>query len=48
VPNLIGTRHIQQRTGIYVARQFDIYEKELRTGAEQPTNKMPSEAMARA
>lgn len=48
VPNLIGTTHIQQRTGIYVARQFDIYEKELRTGAEQPTNTMPSEAMARA
>lgn len=48
VPNLIGTTHKQQRTGIYVARQFDIYEKELRTGAEQPMNTMPSEALARA
>ena len=47
VPNLIGTTHIQQRTGIYVARQFDIYEKELRIGVQQPTNQMPSEALAR-
>lgn len=48
VPNLIGTTHKQQRTGIYIALQFDIYEKELRTGAQQPTNKMPSEEMAAA
>jgi len=47
VPNLIGTTHIQQRTGIYIARQYDIYEKELRTGAEQPTKTRPGEAMAR-
>jgi len=48
VPHLIGTAHIQQRTGIYSARQLDLYEKELRTGAEQPTKTMPSEAMAHA
>ena len=46
VLNHRGTTHIQQRTGIYFARQFDIYEKVLRTGAEHPTNTMPSEAMA--
>ena len=39
VPNLIGTTHKRQRTGTYVARQFDIYEKELRTGTEQPTKR---------
>lgn len=48
VPNLIDTTHIQQRTGIYIARQLDLYEKELRTGVAQPTNTMPSEALAHA
>ena len=28
----------QQRTGIYIARQYDIYEKELRPGEILPTN----------
>lgn len=46
VPNLKGTTHIQQRAGTYVACQYDIYEKELRTSIERPTNTMPSEAMA--
>ena len=27
----------QQRTGIYIARQYDIYEKELRAGEVLPT-----------
>ena len=44
VLNHRGTTHIQQRTGIYFAHQFDIYEKELRAAAEQPTNTMLSEA----
>jgi GNAT superfamily N-acetyltransferase len=30
----IGTTVIQKRTGIYVARQYDVYEKELRAGTE--------------
>ncbi len=37
-PNLIGTTQIQKRTGIYIARQYDIYEKELRAGQEQQTD----------
>ena len=32
--NLVGMTQIQKRTGIYVARQYDVYEKELRSGAE--------------
>src|SRR5436190_24367382 len=28
----------QQRTGIYIARQYDIYEKELRAGEVVPTS----------
>ena len=44
--NLIGTTHRQQRTGIYLARQYDIYEKQLRAGWEQPTAENPGEAMA--
>ena len=32
---LIGLAHRQQRTGIYVARQYDVYEKELRAGSVQ-------------
>ena len=27
-----------QRTGIYIARQYDIYEKELRAGEVLPTS----------
>jgi len=32
--NLVDTTQIQKRTGIYVARQYDVYEKELRSGTE--------------
>ena len=32
--NLVGMTQIQKRTGIYVARQYDVYKKELRSGAE--------------
>ncbi len=32
--NPVGTMQIQKRTGIYVARQYDVYEKELRSGVE--------------
>ncbi len=32
--NLMGTTQMATRTGMYVARQFDVYEKELRAGAE--------------
>ena len=45
-PDLIGTTYRQQRTGIYLARQYDIYEKQLRAGWEQPTAENPGEAMA--
>jgi len=34
IANPVGTTQIQKRTGIYVARQYDVYEKELRAGAE--------------
>jgi GNAT superfamily N-acetyltransferase len=44
--NLIGTTHVQQRTGAYVVRLYDIYEKELRAGTQQPTNIMPGEELA--
>ncbi len=32
--NLVDMTQIQKRTGIYVARQYDVYEKELRPGVE--------------
>jgi GNAT superfamily N-acetyltransferase len=44
--NLIGTTHVQQRTGAYVTRLYDNYEKELRTSTEQQTDKMPGEELA--
>lgn len=44
--NLMGTTHMHQRTGIYLARQYDIYEKELRAGQERPLAESLSEAMA--
>jgi ribosomal protein S18 acetylase RimI-like enzyme len=44
--NLMGTTHGHQRTGIYLAREYDIYEKELRAGWERPPAENPSEAMA--
>jgi len=46
MPNLMGTMNVQQRTGIYLARQYSIYEKELRPGAEPPIAVGPGEAMA--
>jgi len=42
VLNHRGTAHMQQRTGIYFARQFDIYEKELRTGADFTRRPVPT------
>ncbi len=45
-PNLIGTTRMQQRTGIYLARQYDIYEKQLRAGQERPLAESLGEAMA--
>jgi ribosomal protein S18 acetylase RimI-like enzyme len=44
--NLIGTTQVHQRTGIYLAREFDIYEKELRAGRERSLAESLSEAMA--
>jgi GNAT superfamily N-acetyltransferase len=44
--NLMGTTQVHQRTGIYLARQYDIYEKELRVGREGPLAESLSEAMA--
>jgi GNAT superfamily N-acetyltransferase len=44
--NLIGTTHIQQRMATYVARQYDIYEKELRISTGQPTKTLPNEELA--
>jgi len=44
--NLMGTTNIQKRTGIYLARQYVVYEKELRPGAEPPIAVGPDEAMA--
>jgi hypothetical protein len=35
--NLVGMTQIHERTGIYIARQYDVYEKELRSGVELPT-----------
>ncbi len=32
--NLMGTTQLAARTGMYVARQYNVYEKELRTGVE--------------
>ncbi len=32
--NMKGTMQLPRRTGIYVARQYDVYEKELRAGGE--------------
>jgi GNAT superfamily N-acetyltransferase len=45
--NLMGTTNIQKRTGIYVARQYIVYEKELRPAVEPPIAVGPGEAMAR-
>jgi len=33
-----GVAQLQKRTGIYFMRQYDVYEKELRTGGECCTN----------
>jgi ribosomal protein S18 acetylase RimI-like enzyme len=44
--NLVGTTQVHQRTGIYLAREYDIYEKELRAGRERPLAESLSEAMA--
>ncbi len=33
-PNLAGIAQIHKRTGIYVMRQYDVYEKVLRMGSE--------------
>jgi GNAT superfamily N-acetyltransferase len=44
--NLVGTTYIQQRIATYVARQYDIYEKELRISTKQPTKIMPNEELA--
>ena len=44
--NLMGTTQVYQRTGIYLAREYDIYEKELRAGRERPLVESLSEAMA--
>ncbi|HET8853018.1 MAG TPA: hypothetical protein VFN02_10870, partial [Ktedonobacteraceae bacterium] len=44
--NLVGTSQVHQRTGIYLAREYDIYEKELRAGWERPLVENPGEAMA--
>jgi len=38
--NLVGTTQIHKRTGIYVARQYDVYEKELRFGIELPMGEL--------
>lgn len=35
---LIGVAQLQKRTGIYFMRQYDVYEKELRAGAEPCTS----------
>lgn len=35
---LTGVAQLQKRTGIYFMRQYDVYEKELRPGAEQHAN----------
>ncbi len=35
---LVDLAQPHQRTGIYIARQYDIYEKELRPGKELPTD----------
>ncbi len=35
---LTGVAQLQKRTGIYFMRQYDVYEKELRPGAEQHTS----------
>ncbi len=44
--NLMGTTNIQKRTSIYVARQYIVYEKELRPGGELPLAAGPVLAMA--
>ncbi len=40
----VGTVEGQRRTGIYVARQYDVYEKVLRAGAEMTVGEGLSEA----
>ncbi|HLJ33647.1 MAG TPA: GNAT family N-acetyltransferase [Ktedonobacteraceae bacterium] len=35
---LTGVTQLQKRTGIYFMRQYDVYEKELRSAAEQYTS----------
>ena len=35
--NLVGTTQLHKRTGMYVARQYNVYEKVLRVGQELPT-----------
>ena len=37
---LTGLSQQQQRTGIYIARQYDVYEKELRAGDVQCCNEL--------
>src|SRR2546427_266517 len=37
IKQLTALAQPQQRTGIYIARQYDIYEKELRAGEVLPT-----------
>ncbi len=44
--NLTGTTQIGQRTGIYLARQYTIYQKELRPGVEPPLTVRPGQVMA--
>ena len=31
---LVGTTQVHKRTGLYIVRQYDVYEKELRAGKE--------------
>lgn len=45
-PDLIGTTEKHQQTGIYLARQYDIYEKQLRAGQGRPLAESLGEAMA--
>jgi hypothetical protein len=44
--NLVGSTHLQQRTGAYVARLNVIYEKELRISTQQRTHETPGEELA--
>ncbi len=46
---LIGlSQQRRGRTGIYIARQYDIYEKELRTAIVQPSTDMPDRQPVRS